>query len=375
MALELTPLDTTTLSPPVQKAITGPTRVMAARGMVPLPTPGELATALYVLSLDSEAAIASAARATAIGLPDKILSGVLADARLDPRVLDWLSSRALGEVALFDGLIRNAALADQTVATLAGKATDHEVDQIAQNDQRLLRHPEIIAAMYTNPRARMSTVDRAVELAVRNGIRVPGLAAWDEIARALDHGDRADPAADPVFAAVAAAAVVRDDSALTTGDPEAVDPDQAEQHLQARPPAEDEHIPFRDLKVSAKIRVATLGTAFDRAEAIRDPLKLVAVAAIKAPGVTEIEAARYAGSSSLPEEVIRYIASRRDWTRLYSIKLSLTLNAKTPVIEASRILPYLREKDLARVAKSKGVSSAVVAQARKLMMQRGGGKR
>ena len=42
--------------------------------------------------------------------------------------------------------------------------------------------------MYLNKHARMSTVDRAVELAVRNNVRVPGLAAWDEIARALEHG-------------------------------------------------------------------------------------------------------------------------------------------------------------------------------------------
>ena len=37
-------------------------------------------------------------------------------------------------------------------------------------------------------------------------------------------------------------------------------------------------------------------------------------------------------------------------------------------------LPFLREKDVIRISKSKGVPSAVVAQARKLLMQRRGGK-
>jgi hypothetical protein len=377
MALDLTRLDRALLSPAVQKAVAGPGRMMAARGVVALPTPGELATTLYELSLDSDASIASAARTTAAGLPDKVLIGVLGDPKVDRRVLDWLAPRTKGHPALFDALIRNPAIADETVATLAGKFGDKEIEQISNNEQRLLRHPEIIAAMYTNPNARMSTVDRAVELAVRNDVRVPGLAAWDEIARALDHGV-ATPDNDHKVAKLVVA-TFGDDTEFTLGDPEAIEPGEENEAAieRARKIAEEatRDTPFRDLKVSEKIRVATLGNAFQRAEAIRDPIKLVAVAAIKGPGVTEIEAARYAGATSLPEEVIRYIASRREWTRLYSIKLSLSMNPKTSIPDASRMLPYLREKDLARVAKSKGVSSAVVAQARKLIMQRGGGKK
>src|SRR5688572_27387479 len=130
MGLELTPIDRDRLTPAVQKAMTGPARLMAARGVMPLPTPGELATALYQLALDAEAAIAQAAKATAAGLPEKVVAGVLADGKLDARVLDWIAPRALGNPALFDQLIRNPAIADQTVAAIAGKATAAEVDQI-----------------------------------------------------------------------------------------------------------------------------------------------------------------------------------------------------------------------------------------------------
>jgi hypothetical protein len=376
MGLELTPIDRDRLTPAVQKALTGPARLMAARGVMPLPTPGELATALYQLSLDAEAAIAQAAKATAAGLPEKVVAGVLADGKLDARVLDWIAPRALGNPALFDQLIRNPAIADQTVAAIAGKATAAEVDQIANNEQRLLRHPEIIAAMYTNRYARMSTVDRAIELAVRNDIRVPGLAAWDEIARALEAGEPADTAQDSLFEKVIANA---DDRGLTEGDAEAVEYgeandavlDRAQQILQE----EEDKVPLNQMSISAKIRIATLGNAFERAVLIRDPVKLVAVAAIKSPGVSEIEAARFAGATSLHEEVIRVIASRRDWTRLYGIKLSLSMNPKTPIPDVTRMLPHLRPKDLERVAKSKGVPSAVVAQARKLIIQRGSGSK
>ena len=128
-----------------------------------------------------------------------------------------------------------------------------------------------------------------------------------------------------------------------------------------------------EMSIPAKIRLATVGNAFARSILIRDPLKLVAVAAIKSPGVTDIEAARYATNQSLPEEVIRFIATKREWTKMYGVKVSLCKNPKTPVAEASKLLTFLREKDLTNVTKSKGVSSALVAQAKKIMAQRKGG--
>ncbi len=106
---------------------------------------------------------------------------------------------------------------------------------------------------------------------------------------------------------------------------------------------------------------------------VRDPIKLVAVAAIKSPGVTDAEAGKYASNNSLCDDVVTYISNRRDWTRLYGTKRALVANPKTPVPSASRFLGHLRDKDLRQVARSKGVPSAIVAQAKKLIRQRQGG--
>jgi hypothetical protein len=124
------------------------------------------------------------------------------------------------------------------------------------------------------------------------------------------------------------------------------------------------------LPVPMKIRLAMLGNAFDRAILIRDPKKIVAIAAVKSPGMTDVEIQKYAALSTLAEEVVGYIANRRDWTRLYSVKLSLVNNPKCPVGMAMRLLPLLREKDVESVARSKGIPSALAAMARKLTMQR-----
>lgn len=370
--IEHTPLDTGRLSPAAQKALgPGPARMMAARGMAPLP-PAEQITVLYQLAIDGDPTLASAAKATAAGLPEKLLAGALGDGSVDPRVLDLFAELVADKPAAFDALVQNPAVADETIASLAERLGAREVDRIAANEQRLLRHPEIISAMYMNKRARMSTVDRAIELAVRNNVRVPGLAAWDEIARALQSEKLAPNAETDILFDMAADATAGDDSALTKGDAEQVRED-SELNFERDVLEKTKHVPIEKLSVPAKIRLATLGNAFARGVLIRDPIRIVALAAIKSPAVTEFEAANYAANTMLSEDVMRFIASKREWTKLYGTKYALCRNPKTPITEAMRLLPFLREKDLTTLSKSKGVPSAVVAQARKLLMQRRGG--
>jgi len=375
MPLEHTPLEVGRLSPAAQKALAaGPTRMMAARGLVPLPRAGELLAVLYQLSLDADATVATAARATFEQLPEKIVAGALVDAGIDARVLDWIAPRCAAVDALRDGLITSPAVGDATIVDLARHGDARAVDLIAQNEQRLLRAPDIVAAMYANPRARMSTVDRAVELAIRNQVRVEGIAAWDELAKLILSGGGGGPTDDAAFAQAVRGISELDDGALTQGDAEALQVGADGELLpQAPPELDDKKIPIGKLSVPAKIRLAAIGNAFARAVLIRDPMRMVATAAIKSPGVTEIEAARYAGNAQLADDVIRYIAGRRDWTRLYSIKLHLIMNPKAPLPDVARMLPHLREKDLRNVSKSKGVSSAVAAQARKLLSNRASG--
>jgi hypothetical protein len=373
----LQPIDAASLarlSPAAQKAIApGPGRMMAARGLLPLPRPAELAAVLYQL-VAVDASLASAAQTTADGLPEKVIAGVLADPDAHPQVLDWLAARASKGPALFEALVLNPSIADATVVALAGKGTAPQVDLIAGNEQRLLRCPDVIAAMYANPHARMSTVDRAVELAVRNGIKVSGITAWDELVRVISSGHAAAAAAssdvDAVFTqALSGVAQVADSTVLTGSADDAVEIKEGEDEA---PEVDEAKIPISKMSIPMKIRMATLGNAFARSLLVRDPVRLVAAAAIKAPGVTDLEAAKYAGNHSLADDVIRYIAIRRDWTRLYGVKKSLILNPKTPMTESSKLLVHMRDNDLRLIAKSKGVPSAVVAQARKIIMQRGG---
>jgi hypothetical protein len=393
MALTHTPLDPAALGPDAQRALApGPARMMAARGLAPLPRPGDLLTVLYQLGLDADATIRDAAQRTAAELPERVLVGGLDDASLDPRVIDRFALEVLNRPALLQRIILNPATSDQTIADLAGMLDAAEIDLVAQNEERLLRHPEIIGAMYKNRRARMSTVDRAVELAVRNQVEVPDIPAWDEIVSAL-MGKAKQPqiqrsaAEDDALFAQAAAVMGEEPRPATGGGTSsaggaAAGAETTETEVEAVVEAQArkaEKVPLAKMTVPMKIRLATLGNAFARSQLVRDPLRAVALAAIKAPGVTDGEAAKYAGNQALSDDVINYIADRREWTKLYNVKLALVQNPKTPMRVTTHLMAHLREKDLRTVSRSKNIPSAVAAQARKLISARsqrsGGGEK
>ncbi len=357
MALEHSLLDVSGLSAAAQKALSaGPMKMMAARGMAPLSDPRDLISVLYQLCLDTEAPIKSAAVESIAGLPDNILKGALADVSVDARVLDFFAGKLKGRGELIQVIVLNGNTSDETLADLAGSVSQQLVDLLAQNEERLWRSPRIIASMYSNPQARMSTVDRVVELAVRTGIKVD-IPAWDEISRAV-HGSKDAPAA-PAEAEIEAA-----DAMFTAAATMMADDDMVINKV------DEKTVPIDKMTIPMKIRLATLGNRFARATMIRDRISVVAMAAIKAPGVTDAEAAKYASNTSLSDDVISYIAGKREWVKLYKVKLSLILNPKTPIPQAMRFMNFMRDKDLRMISRSKGIPSAVAAQAKKMLNQR-----
>lgn len=376
MTLERTALSPSHLSSAAQRALApGPTRLMAARGLAPLPQPRDMVSVLYQLVHDREGnvagkdvgKVAEAAGATAKSLPDAVLAGALSDGALDPRVLDYFAELCARRIDMLQRIIANPATAGETIVGLAGRLGADDVDLIAQNEQRLLSHPEIVGAMFHNRRARMSTVDRAVELAARNQVKVPNIPGWEGIARAAlsaGAGIPADPGADSAFAR----ALGGNDAADAGSGAAPADAGETGERRSRGPN-------IAAMTIPQKIRAATLGNKFLRSTLIRDANKLVASAAIKAPGVTDIEAAKYAGNHSLSDDVIKYIAGRREWTKNYGTKLSLVLNPKTPIADAMRFLPHLRERDMRSVARSKGIASAVATQAKKFLTTRGAKKK
>jgi hypothetical protein len=120
-----------------------------------------------------------------------------------------------------------------------------------------------------------------------------------------------------------------------------------------------------NMRPPEKVRTALLGDKSDRAMLIRDPNKVVAMSVVKSPKVSDSEAVGWSANRSLSPEIIRFIANKREWIKLYTIKFNLVMNPKTPMSKAMALLPYLNRGDLAKVARSKGVPSALAKAAKR----------
>jgi hypothetical protein len=121
------------------------------------------------------------------------------------------------------------------------------------------------------------------------------------------------------------------------------------------------------MKVSERIRTAMAGDKEVRSLLIRDSNKLVQLAIISNPRITEGEVSAIASSRSVDEEVLRRIANTREWMKVYAVRLALTTNPKCPLPSALRLLQGLTQMDIKHIAKSKSVPIGLAQAARRLI--------
>ncbi|MBN2340663.1 MAG: hypothetical protein JXX29_14390 [Deltaproteobacteria bacterium] len=342
-----------------------PARMMAASGMAPLP-PKELITVLYALSFNGDTSLGDKARATLAGLPDNILLETLSGP-LQPGVLDGLAQLLIKKESAVERLVLNHATAAETVMYITKRIQSEKIlEIICANEARLLGHPEIIEALYFNKHSRMSSVDRAMELAIRNGIELKGIPAFEEAKKALD-GELIFEASDEP----SPDDLMFQEAVQTAADPsiddhkveEALTAIDKDQHDEVDAETQDKvstlSASLSNMTVSQKIRTAMLGSASQRSVLIRDANKLVIMSVLKSPGVNDSEVRRYSMLKSLPEEAVRFIANKREWTKQYSVKLNLVTNPRTPVEYSLRFMTHLRPNDLRTLERSKDIPGVI----------------
>lgn len=119
------------------------------------------------------------------------------------------------------------------------------------------------------------------------------------------------------------------------------------------------------LTVPQKMARATKGTREERGILIRDPNKLIAVAVLSSPKLTDSEVEAIAKMSSVSEEILRIISTNRNWMKSYVVVSALARNPKTPVAVSMNLLQRLTEKDLRMLSTNRNVAEVVRTTARR----------
>jgi len=125
------------------------------------------------------------------------------------------------------------------------------------------------------------------------------------------------------------------------------------------------------MTVAQRIGLAMKGSREERAILIRDPNKLVSVAVLSSPKMSEPEVESIAKMASISEEILRIIANTRGWMKRYGIVLALARNPKTPVAISMNLLSRLTEKDVRAISTDRNVPEVLRITARqKIVLNR-----
>ena len=331
-------------------------RTMAARGALPLPPP-QIASVLFVLAHDEDAAIRERASASLGELPERILVPAL-QADLDAALLDHFARRFVDRLEHLEKIALNPATSDVTFCLLAGLPQPRLIDILATNQIRLMRCDQLVEVLSENPVTSPATLDRILEFL---GIPVPDRAAPEAV-----------PEAPPPKEGTAAP------------DAEAIDPDNPdglpEEGLGEFKDESTEETEKRSqslfgqiqgMSVMQKIKLARFGNAEARSILIRDRNKLVSGAAIRSPKLGDNEVLGFAKSRAISDDILRVIGGSREWCKSKAIKLALVMNPKTPVATSMKFLGHLSDGELLSAMKSKDVAGPVAAQARRMLIKKG----
>jgi hypothetical protein len=332
-------------------------RRLAAGGALPLP-PVELVTVLFVLAHDSDAAVKDRARTSLAKLPESVLGAALSGAT-HPAVLSWCADAFGDQPERLEKIALNPQTDDATIARLAAAPHKRIVDIVSNNQERMLRCPEIVDALGTNPLTGRSVIDRILSFL---GLQRAAHEVTDEPEEDLDFGS-VEPVNDAEARALLESLLGDDVSAFAR---ELIDDGvEADEELQ-----KNLHSLLQRMTVFEKVKLARVGNHEARSLLVRDRNKLVAAAAVKSPKVTENEVLAFSKARNVSDEVLRIIARNPDWTRSYQVKLALAGNPRTPQQTAIKFLNYLQDRDLRGIMKSRDVPAVVTTHARRILQRK-----
>ncbi len=332
-------------------------RMRIAKGLLPS-TMEDLVPTLAYLRHDSDRNVRSAAGETLSTMPGDELAAVI-DELPSPYILDTLARTLPHDIEPTMRVATNRATAEPTLLYLSGVGSVRLCDTIGRNAVRCLAHPPSIEALFFNPRAPQGVVQNLMELAVREDLPLDHMPGYAETRAAL-LGERGAEQDDGLELGEIDFLTAME---FAFDDGTSKEEEEEEEGYQSRNLA----TLIGKMSVAQKIRLALVGDAGSRKLLIRDPKKMIALAVLKSPRLTDGEVKAFCINKSLADEVISTIARRRAWTRDYSIRKALLKNPKTPVGFAMSFLRTMSKADIRMISKSRDVPPVVARQAQRIL--------
>lgn len=394
-------------NPAVKSVISGaaprPAQIAAARGILPL-SQNDLLEVLVALAQADDAEISQTARKTLAEQAKPELVSIFRSSEIAPTVLSFFAEDVNLPREIHESVLTNAKTPTTSIARFARNTKNGELlELISFNQQLLIQTPAIIEAIIANPFRTAEAERRAAETKreffekergaqqIANELRAQGKEAAAEFIEKSDFANAEDFDEKAFEDAILLAEMIEvpdsevDDSWLALSFIEELYEETEEQRaaivdkIVGELKYDDEEVPNervsminRILRMGMKDRVklAAKGDREARNILIRDPNRIIAQAVVQNARITEQEVEKIASMRSAPEEVLRLIATNRNWARNYTIMHNIARNPRAPIGNVMTILTRLQLKDLQAMSKNKNVSDAVRRQALRLFSAR-----
>lgn len=354
--------------PLVEKILSGTApeaiRMTAARGALPLPLQ-DLVYAQICLLDDELPQVVQAATGSLATISPEALIPILRDPGCEAVLIDHFvrSGRLTGDA--LEAAIAHPAVMDATLESAASEGTAEALNLIVTNEVRIIKNPHLLEILRGNPnlsadnRRRLAELER--DFIGKEQLRVRPAPAVEPSGPELP-GDMLSEGTAEGVPAEGEAPVEGADVPVMTAEEEA----QYEEALKKTPIFQK----IMKMNVAERVQLAMKGNAEERAILIRDTAKMVAHQVLKSPKISDSEVASFAKMRNIHEDMLRVIATRKDWTKAYSTVHALVRNPKTPAGLTIQFLPRLGNRDLKIVCGDKNIPELVRRQARNLFLIR-----
>jgi len=332
-------------------------RLVAAQGSLPL-GPGDLVELVELMTHDPDGEVQAAAHATLLAMPAEILLPVLKDRETPPDVLGWALAKRT-ERELREVVLQNTATTDDAIESLVAGLPPELAELVVINQVRLLRRTSLLEALESNQNLNNDQRRRLRELRETFRIgEVPAPAAPAPAPAPPPAPEPEPPPAEPIEEA-----------------PPASEAEALSRYLTDEERGETQKVSavqrIMKLTTAEKVILALKGNREERSVLIRDPNRMVAIAALGSPRMTDGEVEGVAAMRNVQDEVLRIIGNHKDWTKRYGVVVNLVKNPRTPVAISLRLATRLNPRDMRSLTTDRNVPEVIRRQAQRFVKQGG----
>jgi len=388
----------------------------AARGGLTVP-PAEMIEILVYLA-SHHRIFGQQARLTLAGWDEVSSVAVASDPGTPREVLEYLVSPDNLRPCLLSALIENPSVPADSIIELAASGS-REIIEAVQNSRRGTQSSAIQNALASNPNLRAGESAQIAEVVASSGLASadsksarsepateapsenalhPESAGADsvldealityltenatEISAQADRpfrpiGDFYDePLEEPAGGAASSISVA---NALATGAPTSPSAAAAARkaitggkkpYLNPEGRRDNTLQKIAKMDIKGRIQLAMKGSKEERSILVRDGTKIVALAVLESPKITDGEVENFAGQKNVLEAVLRGISMKRRFAKNYTVLRNLIFNPRTPLDTSLGLLKNLLLHDLKNLAGNKEVSETIRKLAIKMFKQK-----